>query len=180
MKKLQLPLSLDDLKSLELNEFVLISGHIITARDKAHRYMTEKRIDNYNGSIIYHCGPIMKKTEGVYSAVSAGPTTSARMSIYTGKLIDMYGVNLIIGKGGLSANAVDSMKGRCVYLSAIGGAGVIYANSISKVIGVKKLEFGMADAIWELKVVDFPAIVSIDIEGNNSYDLIKEKSSMKF
>ncbi len=53
-----------------------------------------------------------------------------------------------------------------VYVHAIGGAAAFYADSIKKVGGVDFLdEFGMPEAMWELEIKNFPAIVGIDAHG---------------
>jgi len=124
------------------------------------------------GQVIYHCGPLMKGLK----VVSAGPTTSARMSVYIRKILKTHSTPAIIGKGGLSKEATDAMKGRAVYLSAVGGAGSLYASKIVKVKNVFKKHFGMAEAIYEFEVTDFPLLVSIDSRGNNIYEKVEKKS----
>ncbi len=65
----------------------------------------------------------------------------------------------------------------CVYLHAVGGAAVLIANSIVKVGDVYKLEeFGIPEAIWELEVRDFPAVVTMDAHGNSLHDDVLKES----
>jgi len=48
---------------------------------------------------------------------------------------------------------------------------------VKKVRNVYFLEkFGSPEAIWELEVVDFPAVVTIDAHGNSLHEEIFEKS----
>lgn len=128
-------------------------------------------------SIIYHCGPLVIKQGKNYKIISAGPTTSSRLSIYLPKLIKKLGIKTIIGKGGLNKEAALAMKKyECVYLSAIGGAGALLASSIKKVKNVYKSEFGATDAIYELKVENFPCIVTVDTKGKNLYNNVFKES----
>ncbi len=187
MIKLTTPLKNEDIINLNVGDKVFISGTIFTARDKAHLFLLEEEKvenkqeesyeknqyikDKIKNGIIYHCGPIIKNNE----VISAGPTTSNRMSLYTPKLIENYDIKAIIGKGGMSKEVKEALKSRAVYLSAVGGAGVLYAISM-KVKALHKEEFGMAESIWEFEVEDFPVIVSMDAKGNSLYDEIYDKS----
>jgi fumarate hydratase subunit beta len=157
----------DDMSKLKVGQEIFLSGTIFTARDKAHLILLEKEFPHLKNSIIYHCGPVIQNK----NIISAGPTTSARMNGLSRKLIDKYSVKAIIGKGGMNA---EKIKGT-VYLSAVGGAGVVYARR-SKIKDVFFPELGMADAIWKLEITEFPLIVTIDAQGNSLHDEI-EKSS---
>jgi len=171
MISLKTPLSQEDIQNLKVGTTVLITGTIFSARDRAHKFLLENNFEEIKNGVIYHCGPIIKNNE----VVSAGPTTSARMSIYTPSLIEKYGVKVIIGKGGMDDSVREALKGKAVYLSAVGGAGVLYANKM-KVKSVHREEFGMPEAIWEFEVKDFPAIVTMDSHGNSIYDEVYQKS----
>ncbi|MBT3298200.1 fumarate hydratase [archaeon] len=177
MIRLTTPLKTEDIIKLNVGDKILISGTIFTARDKVHLFLLEKSEKEQNirtkinNGIIYHCGPIIKNNQ----VISAGPTTSNRMSLYTPQLIEEHNIKAIIGKGGMSKEVKEALKGKAVYLSAVGGAGVLYANSM-KVKSTYKKEFGMAEAIWEFEVKDFPVIVSIDAKGNSLYDKVYNKS----
>jgi fumarate hydratase subunit beta len=172
---LKTPLKEDDILKLNAGDYVLLNGTIFTARDKAHLYLLEEDFSAIKNGIIYHAGPIIKDRE----VISAGPTTSARLNPYTPKLIEKYGIKAIVGKGGMNQSVIDALRGRAVYLSAIGGAGVLYAKAM-KYINVYKEEFGMPEAIWEFEVKDFPAIVAIDSKGNSLYEKTLEKSKKVF
>ena len=68
-------------------------------------------------------------------------------------------------------------KHKAVYLFAVGGAAVIYADSVISVERVYQLdEFGVPEAMWVLKVKDFPAIVSMDSHGESIHDKVEETS----
>ena len=155
----------------------MLDGTIFTARDKAHLFLLEEHFPKIDGAIIYHCGPVIKNKE----VIAAGPTTSARLSQYTPLLIEKYNIKVIIGKGGMNDDVLQALKGKAVYLSAVGGAGALYAKCM-KLKGVSKLEeFGMPEAIWEFEVRDFPVIVTMDAHGNSLHeDVLKEsKENLK-
>ena len=161
-----------DFTKLKVGDKVLLDGTIFTARDKAHLFLLKQHFPKLENSIIYHCGPIIKDNQ----VISSGPTTSARLSPYTPELIEKYNIKAIIGKGGMNNEVLEALKGKAVYLSAIGGAGVIYARCMT-LKGVDKLEeFGMPEAIWEFEVKDFPVIVTMDSKGNNLHDKVKHDS----
>ena len=172
---LNTPLKEKDVLKLNAGDNVLLNGTIFTARDKAHLFLLEEDFPAVKGGVIYHAGPIIKGKE----VISAGPTTSARLNPYTPKLIEKYGIKAIVGKGGMDQTVIDALKGRAVYLSAIGGAGVLYAKAM-KFKNVYKEEFGMPEAIWEFEVKNFPAIVAIDSKGNSLYEKTLEKSKEVF
>jgi tartrate/fumarate subfamily iron-sulfur-dependent hydro-lyase beta chain len=180
MIKLKTPLKTENVTKLKVGDKVLISGEIFTARDKAHLFLLENNFEKIRNSVIYHCGPLVRRKGRDYKILSAGPTTSERLSMYTPELIEKYGIKAIIGKGGTDSKVLKALKGRSVYLSAAGGAGVLYAKSIVRVKGVYKLEFGIPDAIWVFEVKDFPTIVTMDSKGRSLHERILEKSRERF
>ena len=120
------------------------------------------------GSILYHCGPVVRKEDDRWRVTAAGPTTSIREEPYQGEIIRRYGVRAVVGKGGMGAKTLAALKEHgAVYLNAIGGAAQFYARAITAVDGVSLLEFGTPEAMWHLDVVDFPAIVTMDAHGNS-------------
>ena len=64
----------------------------------------------------------------------------------------------------------------CVYLHAIGGAAQIYAQCVQRVLSVRLEQFGSPEAVWELEVRNFPAVVTIDSHGNNLQQVVTERS----
>jgi len=171
MITLHTPLREDDILKLNVGDKVLLNGTIFTARDKAHLFLLEENFEKIRNGIIYHCGPIIKDN----NVIASGPTTSGRMGMFTPGMIEKYGIKAIIGKGGMDASVLEAMKGKTVYLAAVGGAAVVYAKN-SKVRNVYKQKFGMPEAIWELYVRDFPVIVAMDSKGNSIYENVREES----
>jgi hydro-lyases, Fe-S type, tartrate/fumarate subfamily, beta region len=181
MIELQAPLSEEDVRSLKLGDVVYISGQVITGRDEMHiralEYLEEgKEVPKaIEGSVLYHCGPLMKEGDKGWTVVSAGPTTSARMNSLESKMIRSFGIRAIIGKGGMSKEVGRTMSEQgCVYLAATGGAAVSLAEAIHQVIGVEWDDLGMAEALWKFDAERLgPLIVAMDARGNSLYDDVR-------
>jgi tartrate/fumarate subfamily iron-sulfur-dependent hydro-lyase beta chain len=132
--------------------------------------------------VLYHCGPVMKKVEGGYRAVAAGPTTSMRVEMYEAEIIKGYGIKGIMGKGGMGERTRQALaENGCVYFHTIGGAAVYLADRIRETLGVWMLEeFGPTEAMWLFRVEDFPAIVTMDSHGGNLHAEIEKRSMDRF
>ncbi len=188
VKAVRLPLSRTDVLSLHAGDTVLITGRLVTGRDKLHRFLCnenprKKGIPfNLEGAVLYHCGPIIEKTPEGYRCVAAGPTTSMRVERYAARIIADYGIRGIMGKGGMGGETLHALSEfGCVYLQAIGGAAVYLADRVKHVVGVWKLEeFGMTEAMWILEVDDFPAIVTMDAHCVSVHERIEKKSRAVF
>ncbi len=186
MIKMTTPISEEDIRSLKVGDEVFLSGTIVTARDEAHKLMVEEKPEFIreflDGSVIYHCGPVVKQDEnGEWSFVSAGPTTSAREEPYQATVMCEYNVRGVIGKGGMGDKTAEGLH-RCggVYFHAVGGAGTLIANSVKKVKTVFKLEeFGSPEAFWVIEVKDFPLVVTMDSHNKSIHKDIREKSEKK-
>lgn len=167
--RLKTPLSVSDILSLHAGDLVYISGTILTGRDKAHAKISSIGTPRpLEGMALYHCGPLIKDGR----VISAGPTTSGRLTRYTSMIVDL-GVRAIIGKGGLP-NASEILKGKAVYLAYPGGCGAMAAGHL-KVIGANFEELGMAEAIWEMEADDFgPMVVAIDAYGRDLYAEVRQ------
>jgi len=184
MIKLKTPISENEIRKLKVGDEVLLSGVIVTARDQAHKLMVEEKPDfirDYlDGSIIYHCGPVVKKEgNGNWAFVAAGPTTSSREEPYQSDVIAEYNVRGVVGKGGMGDKTAEGLKNHgAVYFHAIGGAGTLIAERVTKVIDVFKLEeFGTPEAFWIIDVKDFPVVVTMDSNGGSLHKKILETSS---
>ena len=167
------PLQQDTVRSLRAGEYVYITGTIYTARDAAHKRMSETLDEggklplDLEGKVIYYMGPSPAR-EG-RTIGSAGPTTASRMDKYTPRLLDM-GLKGMIGKGKRSEDVRQAViRNGAVYFAAVGGAGALLSRSIesSEVIAYDDLG---TEAIRRLQVKDFPVIVVIDSVGNNLYE----------
>jgi fumarate hydratase subunit beta len=175
--KLETPISSEETSNLRIGDIVYISGIIYTARDSAHKRMVEEGSPvDMKGAVIFHAGPIIKKSGDKYDMVAVGPTTSTRMNPYEPKIIEM-GAGLIVGKGGMNeATAEALINYKKAYLSAVGGCAALYVKSIIKVNNVNWLDLGIPEAVWELEVKEFgPLIVTMDSEGGNLYEEVKNR-----
>src|SRR5262249_8409491 len=103
--------------------------------------------------------------------------TSIREEPYQADIIRRFGVKAVIGKGGMGAKTQKACQDHgCVYLHGIGGAAQIYAQCVQRVLSVRLEEFCSPEAVWELQVRNFPAVVTIDAHGNNLQQVVAEKS----
>lgn len=173
-KKITTPLSEDKTKELRAGDTVLITGTIYTARDAAHKRMIEVLNEgkeppiDVKDSIIYYVGPTPPKPG--MEIGSAGPTTSYRMDAYSPKLINL-GLKGIIGKGLIGQEVIEAIKiNKAVYFGAIGGAAALIGKCVKKASLIAYEDLG-SEAIRKLEVEDFPAVVIIDSEGNNLYEI---------
>lgn len=179
-RPLRYPFTADQIAGLEAGQFVSIGGLLLTARDRIHKYLHEggKSPLSLKDGGIYHCGPVAIKQEGAWVIRAAGPTTSAREEPYLARIVKQHGVRLIIGKGcmGPLTEQVCAENG-CVYLHAVGGAAQVLAEKVQAVKGLHfAREFGLAEAMWELEVADFPAIVAIDAHGRSLFRSVQTAS----
>ena len=185
MIELKLPVTEDAIRSLKVGDEVAISGVMITARDAAHKYMVEQEAkevsDILKNGMLYHCGPVVRKDQGVWQFVAAGPTTSKREEPYEADVIERYGVRGVIGKGGMGERTLKAcQKHGAVYLHAIGGLAVILGRAVRKVQTVYKLEeFGTPEAMWVIEVERFPAVVTMDSHGNSLHAQVLAESEQK-
>jgi fumarate hydratase subunit beta len=169
--QLKTPLDLEELAKLRAGDVIFLSGSVFTARDQATKRLIEKPNSIPKNSVVYHCGPLAKKEKrgARWVLVSAGPTTSSRMNALLSALIRKCGVRAIIGKGGVDAKTRSAMKGKCVYLAAVGGCGALYAKQLN-VKSVRWLELGEPEALWKLDARNFgPLIVAVDSRGKTLY-----------
>ena len=176
---LKTPLTEAQVRGLKVGDVVLISGRVYTGRDAVHAHLMkhEPPVD-LNGSVLYHCGPVVAKTGDQWTVTAAGPTTSIREEPYQADIITRYGVRAVVGKGGMGAKTLAALKDAgAVYLNAVGGAAQFYARAIDRVDGVSLLEFGTPEAMWHLQVTDFPAIVTMDAHGNSLHKDIEQASA---
>ncbi|MBN1999604.1 fumarate hydratase C-terminal domain-containing protein [candidate division KSB1 bacterium] len=166
------PLSDATIKKLRAGNNVRISGIVYTARDAAHKKLTElleKKTQlpfDLNGQLIYYVGPTPAKPGQVTG--SAGPTTSSRMNKFAPLLLS-FGLKGMIGKGEMDSGVTEALKKYCgVYFTATGGAAALIAHCITKMELLAYPELG-PEAIYRLTVEDFPCFVAQDCYGGNIY-----------
>lgn len=175
--RLSLPIVGDDARILRAGDRVLLSGVLYTGRDVAHRRLVEL-LDrggalpfDPSGQVIYYVGPCPAAPGRVIG--SAGPTTSGRMDAYAPRLLDA-GLRGMIGKGPRSRAVIEAMtRNGAVYFAAIGGAGALLARAIKEAEVVAFGELG-PEAIYRLRVEDFPVTVAVDSTGTDLYAIGRE------
>ncbi len=86
-KRLNLPLRDKDIRRLKAGQSLLLSGRLYTARDAVHKILAnllknkKKPPISLKGITIYYAGPSPAPPRRVIG--SCGPTTSARMDVFT-------------------------------------------------------------------------------------------------
>lgn len=176
------PLSEREVKKLRAGDFVKLTGKIVTARDNAYARMLKllrarKRLPvDLRGGVVYHCGPLVKRTPKGWKVISAGPTTSARLDELQAEFVRRTGVRALVGKGGIGEKVAREISGLgCVYLAFPGGAGALAARAIKSVERVLWRDLGPAEALWTLQVRDFgPITVAVDTRGRSLYHRVKD------
>lgn len=177
-KIINTPLTEEAINGLKAGDRILLNGVIYTGRDVAHKRLVEliKKGEelpmDIRNQTIYYVGPCPAKPGQVIG--SAGPTTSGRMDAYAPLLMEK-GLKGMIGKGIRNQQVVDAIiKYNCVYFAAIGGAGALLAEAIKEAEIIAFPDLG-AEAIYKLRVENFPVTVIIDNEGNDLYKIGKEQ-----
>ena len=170
---IQTPFTEEASRKLKAGDSVLITGKIYSARDAAHKVMTEALARgeelpiDWHDKIVYYLGPTPAKPGDPIG--SACQSTSGRMDAYTPTMLEQ-GIKGMIGKGSRKPEVVESMKKNGVtYFAAVGGAAALIAKSIKKYEVIAYGDLG-PEALAELTVENFPAIVVIDSEGNDFYE----------
>ena len=173
MKKINTPLEKNRIEKLKIGEKVLLSGVIYTARDQAHKRLSEaikkgQRLPiDLKGQIIYYCGPT-KMPKGKIIG-SCGPTTASRMDEFTPILLKA-GLEGMIGKGSRLKEAAAAIKKyQAVYFLTYAGCGALLTKYIKKARPVAYKDLG-PEAIYRLEVENFPLIVGVDVKGRSIYD----------
>jgi fumarate hydratase subunit beta len=159
-----------EFSSLRVGDSVELSGRVLTLRDaSAARLARALEVGAplpvaLAGCVMYAVGPSPAKPGQIIG--SAGPTTTARMGRYLPALF-ASGVRAIIGKGEIHGPDMAAfVEGGAVYLAAIGGLGALLAKQITAATVVAYPDLG-TEALYELELSGFPAIVVIDRAGGN-------------
>lgn len=194
--KLSIPISEEEIRSLHVEDTVNLSGILGIGRDTAHKHLFETFIHTdevpeserplyealqrfLRDGVIFHCGPVVRQQEdGQWKFVAAGPTTSIRAEVYEPDIIAHFGLRGVIGKGGMGPQTLQACQERgAAYFHAVGGAGSLIAGTVKEVIAVyKQEEFGTPEAIWIVRVEDFPAVVTMDSHGQSIHDEVEAAS----
>ncbi|MFN3525468.1 MAG: fumarate hydratase [Paracoccus sp. (in: a-proteobacteria)] len=163
-------LTRDQMAAWQPGETLLLSGHILTGRDAAHKRIADilARGDplpfSLRGRMIYYVGPV--DPVGAEVVGPAGPTTSTRMDGFTQMMLDQ-GVLGMIGKAERGPDTVARIGAAgASYLVAVGGAAVLVSTAIRSARMVAFEDLGM-EAVREFKVRDMPVTVAVDSRGTS-------------
>ncbi|RLA22448.1 MAG: fumarate hydratase [Gammaproteobacteria bacterium] len=163
----------EEMESWKPGDRLLLSGHMLTGRDAAHKKLTDMINKgeslpegvSFEGRFIYYVGPVDPVRDEVVGP--AGPTTATRMDKFTETMLAETGLMGMIGKAERGPVAIESIKKhKSVYLIAVGGAAYLVSKAIrsSKIIAFEEL--GM-EAIREFEIEDMPVIVAVDHTGDS-------------
>ena len=153
---------------------VNLKGTIIVARDIAHAKL-KARLDAGEDLPQYikdypvlYAGPA--KTPEGYACGSMGPTTANRMDPYVDEFQEHGGSLVMIAKGNRTQVVTDACKKHGgFYLGTIGGVAAVLSQSCIKSIEcVEYPELGM-EAVWKIRVEDFPAFILVDDKGHDFF-----------
>jgi fumarate hydratase subunit beta len=173
------PLDEAKIRALHAGDTIYVTGRMFTARDDAHHVLLEAAAKgdplplDPGDMAMFHCGPVVEQTDGVWQVVSAGPTTSARMEMFEAEFLDRFGTRLIIGKGGMGPRTLEALQRvGAVYTHFTGGAGALAARAVRRVPAVYWLEeLGIPEAVWVFDVERFgPLTVAMDAHGRSLYE----------
>ena len=156
---------------LSLNGTIIVGRDIAHAKIKARLDAGEPMPQYLKDHPIYYAGPA-KTPEGMPCG-SMGPTTAGRMDPYVDEFQDHGGSMIMLAKGNRSQAVTDACKKHGgFYLGSIGGPAAILAqNNIKSIECVEYPELGM-EAIWKIRVEDFPAFILVDDKGNDFFKKI--------
>lgn len=163
-------LTKDQMAAWQPGETLLLSGHILTGRDAAHKRIADMLARgealpfSLQGRVIYYVGPVDPVRDEVVGP--AGPTTSTRMDGFTQMMLDQ-GVLGMIGKAERGPDTVARIGAAgASYLVAVGGAAVLVSTAIRSARMIAFEDLGM-EAVREFEVRDMPVTVAVDSRGTS-------------
>jgi len=165
VKTINFPISEKEIRKLKIWDMVFCNWTIFTWRDSLHVYAMKNDLwKDLSGSAIYHCWPVVIQEKWKWKITAGWPTTSIREEPYQADFIKKTWIRAVIWKWWMWEKTSNALKENwAVYLHAIWWAATYYADSIKEVKSVKFLEeFWTPEALWELKIEWFLAIVTMD------------------
>ena len=164
-------LTKDEISIWRAGDRLLLSGTLLTARDAAHKRLTEliqRRKSfpaelNLENRIVYYVGPVEATPGEVIGP--AGPTTATRMDKFVRPLLERTGIIGMIGKAERGGDVIEALcEHGAVYMVATGGAAYLISQSIRHARTVAFPDLGM-ESIREFVVEDMPVTVAVDATG---------------
>jgi fumarate hydratase class I len=186
-KNLEVPLSEEDARGLEVGEVVFLDGPVYTGRSMFHLRAIDQNIipplDFNKINVLMQTGPVVERVGDSWRPITSALTASIRFEKYGPAIIEKLGIRAIIGKTTMGKGTMETMKKfGSVHLTAVGIMGNILANQIKKVLGVYFLEeLSPTEATWVLEFEKGgPFIVDIDTKGNNLFHQVNREVESKF
>jgi fumarate hydratase subunit beta len=171
--KIKTPVGMDQIKSLNVGDQLVITGTIYTGRDAALprlvKAIQESRLGEIDihleGGIIFH---------SAVSIAGVGPTSSNKVEIEESiPVLSQAGIRIHIGKGALSPKTVKALQEFHSIFAVTPPASALLTQRIVSKRVVAFPEEGM-EAIHELVVREFPVIVAIS-QGRSVHDKEERK-----
>lgn len=186
--RLQLPLSVEQVRALRMGDSVVLSGDItISIGLPTHQRMVDVLQQGQllpapqRGGAFFHLSAYLREGSGHSQALYMNPSTSTRYNPFMATLIEGLDLRLVGGKGGLDAASVAAMQATgCVYLSFLGGGCPLLAASIAHVVSSHWNEYISQFRLLTLRVKDLgPAMVAIDSHGNSVYQTLSDQAQAR-
>ena len=187
--ELTAPVSEEKVRALRVDDTVTLHGALFGIRDATQIHMFDRgrttRFD-LHGHAVIHTAPNVKKVEpGAahptgYAPVCIGTTTSDRMERFTRPLMQTCGVRIVIGKGGLRTDSLNSFRELGgVYLAIIGGTAALETTWIEAIEDVD-LDDLNPESLWKFRVNGFgPLLVAMDSHGESLYSRVKDAAQQR-
>lgn len=183
LKKINLnvPVTTEQLKDVEIGDIVYLTGVVYTAREGVYKRILENgeslpdnmaQISNAN----FHCSPAARQNpDGTYTIGAMTGTASFRFSKWLDQWFDASGAKIIIGKGGMTSEDYKKyfVPHGAIYLTTVGyGTGALLGRGIKGIRDVHWFdELGIAQAMWMVEVENFgPFIADSDLAGNSLFE----------
>ena len=181
---LTMPITEAQARALRVNDTVTLNGTLYGIRDATQIHMFDRgrktRFD-LRGHAVIHTAPNVRKVQKDsanptgYAPVCIGTTTSDRMERFTRPLMQQYGVRLVIGKGGLRQDSLQSFADLGgAYLAIIGGTAALETTWIEAIEDVD-LDDLNPESLWKFRVKGFgPLLVAMDSQGGSLYATVNQ------
>ena len=159
MKTINTPISDSVTASLNIGDMVSINGYIYCARDavlpKICKLIDENKLVEYNidlnGSVIFHTA---------VSPAGIGPTSSNKLEIENSFIpLSKAGVKMHLGKGAISNKTIEGITENNAVFAVIPPVTALLGKNTLESELLAFPELGM-EALYRLKVKDFPAIIA--------------------
>jgi len=183
------PISEEQARTLRVNDTVTLQGTLFGIRDATQIHMFDRgrrtRFD-LAGHAVIHTAPNVRKVApsaenpAGYAPICIGTTTSDRMERFTRPLMREYSVRIVIGKGGLREDSLNSFREMGgVYLAIIGGTAALETTWIEAIEDVD-LDDLNPESLWKFRVNGFgPLLVAMDSHGESLYSRVKDAAQQR-